>query len=218
MRKLLLASHGGGAGCFGATAASATVRQRPAAGPDPYGYYSQNDHDGYYSRDGRYIRYDEQRQSGPDQGYDNGPPPDSYREGYYEDNCRKGKQRPPEPSSARWPAGSSAARRATAMAARWSAARSSADCSAMQSRTMSPARTIAMRSRFTRKAWTGRSASATNGTTETMTITDISFRSANSSATVTSAVRSAPRPTGADARSPTRARPAACATETGVSD
>ena len=89
MRKMLLAATAI-ALVFGATAASAQSDNGPPPGPDPYGYYSQYDHDGYYSRDGRYVRYDEQSQSGPDQGYDNGPPPDSYREGYYEDNCRKG--------------------------------------------------------------------------------------------------------------------------------
>ena len=88
MRKLLLAATAV-ALVFGATSASAQSDNGPPPGPDPYGYYSQNDHDGYYSRDGRYIRYDEQRQSGPDQGYDNGPPPSDYQQGAYEDNCRR---------------------------------------------------------------------------------------------------------------------------------
>ena len=107
MRKMFLAATAI-ALVFGATAASAQQGGAPPPGNDPYGYYSQYDHDGYYGRDGRYVRYDNQTQSGPDQGqgydngpppgydngpppgYDNGPPPDSYREGYCEDHCRRG--------------------------------------------------------------------------------------------------------------------------------
>jgi surface antigen len=69
---------------FGAMPASA--QSGPGPGPDPYGYYSQYDHDGYYDRDGHYIRYGDRH----DSGYDNPPPPPAYREGAYEDNCRRG--------------------------------------------------------------------------------------------------------------------------------
>lgn len=59
----------------------------PPPGGDPDGYYSRSDRDGYYDRNGHYRRlrsYDDDR-------YD-GPPPDRgyYREGQYEDNCRRG--------------------------------------------------------------------------------------------------------------------------------
>ncbi|MGC9954373.1 MAG: hypothetical protein ABSD21_08870 [Rhizomicrobium sp.] len=87
MRKMLLAATAV-ALVFGATAASA----QPYSGPqqDPYGYYSQYDHDGYYDRDGHYTRYDDQqRPNGPDQGYDNGPPPGYYEQGAYEERCRR---------------------------------------------------------------------------------------------------------------------------------
>ena len=52
-------------------------------GSDPYGYYSQYDHDGYYDRDGHYHRY-----------YVPPPPPAPpaayYEEGRYESNCHQG--------------------------------------------------------------------------------------------------------------------------------
>lgn len=83
MRKMLLAATAV-ALVFGAMPASA----QSGPGPDPYGYYSQYDHDGYYDRDGHYIRYGDRRDD--DRGYDNPPPPPAYREGYYEDNCRRG--------------------------------------------------------------------------------------------------------------------------------
>ena len=61
-------------------------------GPDPYGYYSQFDHNGYYDRDGRY------RQLAPAPEYGPPPPPPApavvpgayYREGRYENDCRRG--------------------------------------------------------------------------------------------------------------------------------
>lgn len=61
---------------------------------DPNFYYSQNDHDGYYDRDGRYHRFDDRDRYDRDDE-DAGPPPPPperryYREGYYEDNCRRG--------------------------------------------------------------------------------------------------------------------------------
>jgi surface antigen len=58
---------------------------------DPYGYYSEQDKDGYYDRDGNYIRYSDTQ---PDpQGYTTynpAPARGSYRAGDYEENCRKG--------------------------------------------------------------------------------------------------------------------------------
>ncbi|MDE1938050.1 MAG: hypothetical protein KGI68_03425 [Alphaproteobacteria bacterium] len=86
MRKLFLAATAV-ALVFGATAASAQPYGGPQ--PDPYGYYSQYDHDGYYDRDGHYVRYNDRRPDGPDQGYDNGPPPRDYQQGAYEDNCQR---------------------------------------------------------------------------------------------------------------------------------
>ena len=92
MRKKLLMAATAMALVFGATAASAQRDDGPPPNSDPYGYYSQYDHDGYYDRNGRYVRYPERglREDGPDQDYDNGPPPGYYREGAYEDNCRRG--------------------------------------------------------------------------------------------------------------------------------
>jgi surface antigen len=92
----------------------------PPPGPDPDGYYNQNDQEGYYDRNGQYHRYSETggNSSGtyddgsnppayndtgtsndadqPPPAYDDDedgagpPPPPYYREGYYEDNCRRG--------------------------------------------------------------------------------------------------------------------------------
>ncbi len=83
MRKIFLAATAV-ALVFGAMPASAQSDGGP--GPDPYGYYSQYDHDGYFDRDGHYIRYADRRDDG---GYDS-PPPPVYREGQYEENCRRG--------------------------------------------------------------------------------------------------------------------------------
>jgi surface antigen len=58
-------------------------------GADPDGYYSRADRDGYYDRNGRYHRFSDYRNDDDDYGP---PPPPSgnyYREGYYENNCRK---------------------------------------------------------------------------------------------------------------------------------
>lgn len=93
MRKLLMA--GAAVLMFCGTGAVA----QPAPGPDPNGYYSQNDREGYYDRDGHYRHFDRDRYNDRDNGQYNDndrdygpppPPPPSYREGYYEDNCRRG--------------------------------------------------------------------------------------------------------------------------------
>jgi surface antigen len=57
----------------------------PPPGSDPEGYYSRSDHDGYYDRHGQYRRYSENQDNS-----DMGPPPPAYRQGAYEDNCRRG--------------------------------------------------------------------------------------------------------------------------------
>lgn len=84
MRKAFLAATAV-ALVFGATA-QAQPYDGPS-GPDPYGYYSRYDHEGYYDRTGHYIRFDDQR----DNEDAAPPPPDDryYREGQYEENCRK---------------------------------------------------------------------------------------------------------------------------------
>ena len=108
MKKRLLLAATAVALVFGATAASAQSGNGSSPGPDPYGYYSQQDNAGYYDRNGNYIRYDNQDrnqsdnnqgqdQSGPDQGYngsdqddeDAGPPQSYYQQGQYEDSCRR---------------------------------------------------------------------------------------------------------------------------------
>jgi surface antigen len=61
--------------------------------PDPDGYYSDTDHEGFYDRDGHYRHF---RDFGPPPGrdYDDeddaGPPPVAYREGDYERDCHRG--------------------------------------------------------------------------------------------------------------------------------
>lgn len=68
---------------FGANSISA--QPYPGApGPDPYGYYSQYDHDGYFDRNGQYHRI-----------YAPPPPPAPapsvyYQQGRYEGDCHKG--------------------------------------------------------------------------------------------------------------------------------
>ena len=70
-----------------------TAEAQPAPpGNDPYGYYSQYDHNGYYDRDGRYRRMRQR-----DRDFDAGPPPPPppppqayYEQGRYEDACRRG--------------------------------------------------------------------------------------------------------------------------------
>lgn len=99
MRKLLMA--GAAVALLSGTVAVA----QPGPPPDPNGYYNQNDRDGYYDRDGRYHRYDNRDRDryddrSDDRDYDRdrgdrdyGPPPPPrsyYREGTYEDNCRRG--------------------------------------------------------------------------------------------------------------------------------
>jgi surface antigen len=57
----------------------------PPPGPDPYGYYSQYDQNGYFDRQGHYVRYN-------DQNYDQAPPPPPgyYDEQRYEAACERG--------------------------------------------------------------------------------------------------------------------------------
>jgi surface antigen len=69
---------------FGTLAAHA--QPLPPPGNDPYGYYSQSDHEGYYDRQGRYrhIRRAEEFAPPP-------PPPDAYyQQGRYEQDCHRG--------------------------------------------------------------------------------------------------------------------------------
>lgn len=60
--------------------------------PDPYGYYSQYDHEGYYDRVGNYVRFADQRRRDmppPPPEVRNDPPPIVYEESRYMDQCRK---------------------------------------------------------------------------------------------------------------------------------
>lgn len=68
-------------------AMGASIAQaQPAPGPDPYGYYSQYDQNGYYDRDGRY-----RPMYGPRPGYAPPPPAMGYYEpGRYEAECNRG--------------------------------------------------------------------------------------------------------------------------------
>lgn len=68
--------------------------------PDPNGYYSRTDRDGYYDREGHYRHFpadadrdDDDRDGPPPPAYDrdhDGPPPGIYREGDYERDCHRG--------------------------------------------------------------------------------------------------------------------------------
>ncbi|HEX5279194.1 MAG TPA: RT0821/Lpp0805 family surface protein [Micropepsaceae bacterium] len=53
-------------------------------GPDPYGYYSQYDHDGFFDRDGHYHRIYAPPPPPP------APPPAVYEQGRYEGDCHQG--------------------------------------------------------------------------------------------------------------------------------
>lgn len=64
-----------------------TAQPYGAGVPDPYGYYSQYDHDGYFDHDGRYHRLV------PDVAPPPPPPAPAavyYNEGRYENDCRRG--------------------------------------------------------------------------------------------------------------------------------
>ena len=90
MRKLLMA------GAAIALLLGTTASAQPY-GPSDNGYQNQdNNRDGYYDRDGRWQSYrdnnDRYRDNNDENDDDAGPPPprDRYRQGYYEDNCRRG--------------------------------------------------------------------------------------------------------------------------------
>lgn len=60
---------------------------------DPYGYYSQYDHEGFYDREGHYVRFRDQRAHDTDYSPTNAAPPPPaqiYTQGNYEEQCRKG--------------------------------------------------------------------------------------------------------------------------------
>src|SRR3954471_18715909 len=71
---------------------SVAAAQNYGPQPDRYGYYSQSDQRGYYDRDGRYRhipQYDRRgRQDGAGTRYDHSA--SYYRQGEYEQNCRRG--------------------------------------------------------------------------------------------------------------------------------
>lgn len=80
---------------FGAAQAAPQPQNEPAPPErDPYGYYSQMDQEGYYDRDGRYVRYDDRNydQASEPQGDYGRPPPQVYSRGDYEARCRRGNQ------------------------------------------------------------------------------------------------------------------------------
>jgi surface antigen len=109
MRKVLMAAT---AVAFLFGGMSYAQQYSPPPGSDPDGYYNQNDNEGYYDRNGQYHRYNDNSNTNdnsnsntntdgnygnPDGSYDaedeaTPPPPPSpyYREGYYEENCRRG--------------------------------------------------------------------------------------------------------------------------------
>ena len=79
---------------MGSLAKAQPMPPMPPPGNDPYGYYSQYDHEGYYDRQGRYrhIRNDD-RGFGPPPPPPPppGPPPGAYyQQGNYERDCHRG--------------------------------------------------------------------------------------------------------------------------------
>jgi surface antigen len=75
----------------GVTTASAQPAWVPP-GNDPGGYYSDNDHNGYYDRSGQYQRIQDRRDRDYGPPPPPPPPPAYYQQGRYEDNCRRGNQ------------------------------------------------------------------------------------------------------------------------------
>lgn len=66
-----------------------------APGPDPYGYYSQYDRDGYYDRNGQYHRIYQAPPPPPAAYPVPAPPPPApagiyYQQGRYENDCHRG--------------------------------------------------------------------------------------------------------------------------------
>ena len=94
------------------TIGAGTAYAQPPDGPDPNGYYSPSDRDGYYDRDGHYHHFtdanrppppdaDDERGPPPPDADDRGPPPPDaddrgpppphyYRQGDYERDCHAG--------------------------------------------------------------------------------------------------------------------------------
>src|SRR6185312_10767510 len=74
---------------FLAMSSVAMAQPMPPPGNDPYGYYSQSDHEGYYDRQGRYrhIRHRDDNFGPPPP-----PPPPAayYQQGRYEQDCHRG--------------------------------------------------------------------------------------------------------------------------------
>ncbi|HXR95139.1 MAG TPA: hypothetical protein VN718_04630 [Rhizomicrobium sp.] len=77
------------AAAFLAMSSVAMAQPMPPPGNDPYGYYSQSDHEGYYDRQGRYrhIRHRDDNFGPPPP-----PPPPAayYQQGRYEQDCHRG--------------------------------------------------------------------------------------------------------------------------------
>ena len=67
-----------------AIGSAAMAQPMPPPGNDPYGYYSQYDHNGYYDRDGRYRHVRDVPPPAPP------PPPAYYEQGRYEQDCHRG--------------------------------------------------------------------------------------------------------------------------------
>lgn len=74
---------------LGASASAADPGPNPQD-RDPYGYYSRYDHDGYYDREGNYVRFRDQRRSDDAAPPPPAPAPVAYSAGRYEEQCRAG--------------------------------------------------------------------------------------------------------------------------------
>lgn len=77
---------------LGGAAFAAAPPDSTASDRDPYGYYSQHDHDGYYDREGNYVRYQDQRKraTATPENDDDAPPATVYKESNYDAQCRSG--------------------------------------------------------------------------------------------------------------------------------
>lgn len=81
---------------FGAVSAAPPAPPQNDHGPqgrDPYGYYSVMDQEGFYDRDGHYVRFADQRRvprERADDGPGAAPPARIYSRGDYESRCKRG--------------------------------------------------------------------------------------------------------------------------------
>lgn len=91
MKKIILAAS---VLLLASTPALAAGAAKSSATPerDPYGYYSDQDKEGYYDREGNYVRYSDHQPDADGYTTFNPPPRLVYKQGDYEARCRRGHQ------------------------------------------------------------------------------------------------------------------------------